>query len=142
VRCRGRTPRGTNYYRMSRPYPTQHLLHFCNINSLPNKMSQLRSTLLFSNNTAFIAIAETHLHPEAKAPRVAKFTAHNYPYSDRSSGICAYTANTIASRPLPDATRNHRDRLMGSMAVGIQIKLFGALTWSGQRSAGSNPDPR
>jgi hypothetical protein len=108
------------------PRRIPNLLHFCNVNSLQNKLPQLRSSLQFSSNTAFISLAETRLDPAAVLPKIRGFSGHNFPFSANSSGICAYSANSLAVKDLPDATISSPD-LEGNMAVGRQIKLFGSL---------------
>jgi len=108
---------GDSKRQAKRPY----VLQFCNINSIRNKTPQLRSSLLFSKYSAFLSFVETHLGKDDQAPKLPGFVAHPFNHTNRSSGICFYSANDIACKPVchPPVCVD------GNMCVTMQIKLRG-----------------
>jgi hypothetical protein len=108
---------GDSKRQAKRPY----VLQFCNINSIRNKTPQLRSSLLFSKYSAFLSFVETHLGKDDQPPKLPGFVAHPFNHTNRSSGICFYSANDIACKPVchPPVCVD------GNMCVTMQIKLRG-----------------
>jgi exonuclease III len=96
------------------------LLHFLNINSVTNKMKQLRTVLYKSPKAAFLGLCETKVSPDSKKSfKVSGFDCHNHPYTKQSSGIMCYVNNCMPNKGV-DALAFSRN---GTMCVFVDVVL-------------------
>src|SRR5687767_3401513 len=102
------------------------LLHFCNINSYPNKKKQIKVCLSNSPQSSILALCETKLSPDY--PHSLKIPGYgepfNFPYTSHSSGLMVYVKSTLISRQVSNLSLS----IEGNMCAFVDVVLFPALT--------------
>src|SRR5687768_12976098 len=60
----------------------KHTIHFCNINSITNKINQIRTSLLSSPDVVCLALVEAKIG-EKECPKFQNFLSHCFPYTKK-----------------------------------------------------------
>ena len=100
--------------------PSHPSFHFCNINSFLKHKPQIKTSLSNSPHTAVLALCETHIDPASTASiKIPGFTAFNFPYKHKSSGILIYVRNRFPCSIVNNLTFNEN----GSMAIFLDVNI-------------------
>lgn len=98
-----------------------HFLHFCNVNSLRKRRSDIRTFLSSKPQASVLALCETKTtEPSPFSIKVPGYIPINCPFTRQSSGIVLYVLRSLTFSVLPNFPLSCPD---GSMLVCVEICL-------------------
>ena len=101
------------------------LFHFLNINSVRNKLNQVKAVLWKPPKTVFLGLCETKVSSDSKySLKVSGYDCHNHPHSEESSGILNYVNNKFPNKGIESLNFNR----FGSMCTFVDVVLSESFT--------------